>query len=685
MLRSKLNGASGFDLGEINVKTKTLIAILLVFVLGACRSGMPVSTPVEPEIAFQPSAIPEATATMPPPRPTPSVAQEVIESWPGMKPGWTTFLASPSITTTLYDPDGYIWARHSQGAYRWEITSGKMENFALEDGFPEGVNDWAAFDGKIWFALNDGRVVVFDGGHWSEQKLTEMPLSFFTKTADSLWLHSVQEKRAFFYESNNWNEFKNIPEKILYPVVLAGSTKNFLWVKGTEEGFNKIYRFDGKQWSEYPNLSGARHILSANHGKAYFIFQTMILLSDGETYWPIVFPDNLFIYQVLGAYSLDDNTSIIARVSSPDGEKIFTVYPDGSTRSVAEGTYPDLGNEETSDFHMRTWTTAGWLLFDGKGIGLYKDGEFKKMVIQVEENNLIESFIKSSDVIGFAPNGNMWLWERNGPSYFNGNELVQLFPDETMSMFFWEYRNIKINRAGEVWAISSPHFLWRFQPGRNPIQYEIEGEIEDFDFAPDDSIWLVGKGGFISHVDPNQLFYENSGWLNTVQPIRINDGNTSPIIGRFSIGALVNGKVWVSFSHVQRFPTEMYMYDETTKEWTNLGAFYPQHRSMQILKGQGSTLWCSYMSDNRTFLLKHNGKKWEVHSITPKLPRLLVSAPDDAIWLLDQNDNSLWHFDGENWKEYTEQLNGIVPDKAFAAPDGAIWFISNDAWIRYQP
>jgi len=47
--------------------------------------------------------------------------------------------------------------------------------------------------------------------------------------------------------------------------------------------------------------------------------------------------------------------------------------------------------------------------------------------------------------------------------------------------------------------------------------------------------------------------------------------------------------------------------------------------------------------------------------------------------------SSVCHFDEKNWTCYEKELAGTNPNQILFAPDGAIWFISDEAWIRYQP
>lgn len=541
--------------------------------------------------------------------------------------------------------------------------------FNQANGLPANINSWAAFEDKIWAATQDGGVAVFDGKQWTTQKLAEKPLTEFSQTPDRLWVYCDEEQRAFFYENETWAEFFGISQDSYNLRAVAHSGDGQLWFKG----WNDVRSFDGQTWMEYPNLKNVSQIFSGSDGVVYFVFYSVVVLYDGQTFRPVVFPGDYYTYTI-NKFFATSNNELWLTVYDGGTETAYLIHPDGSVDRAPDQLITEQKDEFEQNIYLLNWTPEGLLYFGNNAIALYREESLKTFTLP-EQDDEISALIGPYEVIGFAPDGALWLRENKSYSTlirYDGIDDEVIFSEEEMSgiRFGWV---IKINAQGEIWTTDGwATYLSRFKVGEKPVNYDIRFSSIDFDFAPDGTIWLLGNDGYIARIHPEDL---NSNRIAVPEYIRIGDGLVENSLGRAErILVAPNGDVWV---HVAN--TGLYRYDGSA--WKYMG-MYKMDDPTNFAINKSGEIWAGY----NNHLFKHDGKGWINYQRNCIFPNHIITAHDDAVWFINGCDGVM-RFDEAQWTHYTKdkEMAGVIPNQILTAPDGAIWFISNNAWIRYQP
>jgi streptogramin lyase len=596
------------------------------------------------------------------PVPTPTPAP--VNSWPGMKPGWSAFWAPPSfISNPLYDPSGYIWALNNRSAYRWEIASGKMELMTSANGLPAWITTLTAFKSKIWVATQDGSVASFDGKQWKLEKLSKEPLRSFSSTPERLWVYG--NNRAFFYENGVWNEFKFVTPSTYGLVQLVQAKDDVLWCNFGGE----VWKFVGEKWQRQENAGFPRSIFALPDGTVYFWLDTLILKFDGQTYQPVMFPDNSYTYfpkQIFQTGSGELWTLI--RLGGKD--RTFIIHSDSTIQETSYIPLPKPENPDAPRFQITGWMPEGLILSSTNQIGLYKNGNLK-IVSTLMASDELGSIIRDYNLIGFSPDGALWLSQRRNYKIlarYDGQTLEQPFGEFTEDL---DVRDAKIDAQGELWSFNYRGELYRFKIGNRPIKYKLYFSIFSLAFAPDGSIWLLGDDGYLAHLQRQDLVEDK---VITPEFVRIGEGVTTKTVKSIDIKTDPAGNVWI-------YADEEGFYRYNGRNWQ----FYKLPAGAEALTFDINSKGEIWVEAN-SHLYKQDGKSWIDYQHDCLCPSSLTVAPDDAVWFIN-GCLGVYRFDEKNWIHYTreKEMSGAVPRKIYSAPDGAMWFISDEAWVRYQP
>lgn len=664
------------------MKTK-ICFLLLIFQIALASCSTPTTPIITPTASSVPTIDPTATAK---PQPTPIVAQP----WPGMKPGWTVYQTAETSVypqTAVYDLGGYVWSYSGKTIYRWEIFSQKLDIYTNATVISGDIMNLASFNNRIWLTLTDGNVVMFDGKNWSAQSLIPKDRLYFRQTHDELWAYSYIGERAFFYENDHWVEFKSWP-KYDNAYILGRSRNGLLWFAG---GRVPLYSFDGDNWTPYPNLPSLDHwrAFPGLDGKLYFVFKNSLLGYDGRSLKPVVLPGERYIYPLRTVLQIPTGELWIAL--SNDNEHIYKI---GSSGIVEEVPYqlPAEDNRKLIGSYIAAWTPNGLLLNEENNVlGLYKDGTLTKLTVPFEkvEDEAFNNLIPENVVLGFSPDGSLLLSQPYPGSLlrYDGKKSQELPCENKADLTNVNPENIcgnmylyKINKAGELWGLitfGSKNQLVRLRMGQDPIWYDLSMSAEDFNFAPDGSIWLVSTYGQIAHVALQDLVEHKMIEVDTI-PIPWRDETAN--MNNMRISVFPNGKVWASY---ENYNSEPQFFEYSGAAWKFAGGLNSSTTTYGgFVLDETNNAWIG----TNHGLMKYSNGHWKTYQYKEidKLATSLTVAPDGSIWFIN-GKKGVVRFDGENWTNYVSELQGVIPEKILVAPDGALWFIASDAWVRYHP
>jgi streptogramin lyase len=399
----------------------------------------------------------------------------------------------------------------------------------------------------------------------------------------------------------------------------------------------------------------------------------VVVLYDGQTFRPVVFPGDYYTYNINKSFSTSNN-ELWLTIYSEGIETAYLIHPDGSVDIAPDQPMTEPKDEFEQSFYPQGWTPEGLLLFSNNVIGLYKDGNLKTFSLP-EQDDEISALVRKHSVIGFAPDGALWLTENNeyrALIRYDGVKKETIFSGENVNSIRVGWVS-KINDQGEIWAMDRwVNYLSCFKVGEKPAAYQIRFSPIDFDFAPDGSIWLLGNDGYIARVHPKNL---DKNRVTVPEYVRIGDGlveNSLDMADRILVAP--NGDVWV---HVAN--TGLYRYDGST--WKYMGMYKMDDPTNFAINKLGE-VWAGY----NHHLFKHDGKGWINYQRNCIFPNHIITAHDDAAWFINGCDGVM-RFDEVEWTHYTKdkEMAGVIPYQILTAPDGALWFISGNAWVRYQP
>lgn len=675
---------------------KRIVLMLLMFFLVSCGAVTPAPTVVQtltPSLALPTKASVSVTSPTLTPRPTtliPRPTPALIASWPDLHDGWTNFVVAPSVYSVVYDPHGYFWATTSnRGLYRWNIETSAVNRYTEADGLPTYFFDPIYYDGKIWvFSYGGDEAAYFLGDQWISQATNFGSVSKVIDTGNRLWV--VGKDHLYYLDGSDWKIFDSIPKEYQGNVYqIARSKDDSLWffIGSNQEPYYKyVLRFDGKTWENQDNLMSAREMLTTSDGILWFVFVQSLVSFDGQQFTPLVLPGNYYDYDVSGLLL----TSAGDLWLPVDQDNVFVIHDNHVKKQALDGfgTLPEHVDEKPTAL-----ISQGWVFKGQNAIYLNNEKTWKKYGFVSDDTPLTQLITEgNSRVVGFTPDGALWVWRAGKLVRFDGTRMEQ----PSNSDFYSDIATF--DSRGVLWGsyVGSP--LLRFvTPGQSEITtIDLHYPINDFSIAPDGSIWLAFQDGFIANLLPD--IAKNKGYQNRAKDqdifvdldkIKI-DGKKYPN-SSFEPSRIVvapDGLVWV---FVPKFG--LYSYDG--KNWLL------HNETMFLLNGSAfavdakNQVWLAAEK-----LVTFNGRKWIKYPYPFRsgdviqanklgncfFPTNLTIAADDSVWFTAQCGD-VFRFDGKDWTRFDKdkELAGIKPSKIMLAPDGALWFFSDSGWARYKP
>jgi ligand-binding sensor domain-containing protein len=199
--------------------------------------------------------------------------------------------------------------------------------------------------------------------------------------------------------------------------------------------------------------------------------------------------------------------------------------------------------------------------------------------------------------------------------------------------------------------------------------YESFFAIAGWDIAPDDSIWVSSKAGFIANISLETLQHGN---YHDIEMIKVGGDERPYALVPERIEVDANGAVWV-------FVKDSGLYRYAGSEWKYFGMSNLPYPYVFSIDNQGtpSVGMCGK-------LLTHDGEKWIPYSQNCLNPSNMTITSTGAIWFADSCDGA-YRFEEGEWTHFEkDDLGGMLVNRIIEAPDGAIWFFGYGKWIRYQ-
>jgi streptogramin lyase len=614
------------------MKTRIALTVLIVLLLASCE-------PVTPMPEIVPTPLPAPTAIVP-------------AAWPDLHDGWMTFKSPTKFYLSVYDPQGYIWALGSNDSYwRWDIETNEARehNFYTGSGFSHMI----LFDGIVWAVTFEGQVFQILNEEWYQGQLPGGTKGryYFYATGNRLWV--VGDTRLYYLDGTSWQYFDTSSEPIngRYVYRIAETKDGSVWFSTDTD----VARYDGNTWSSYKNLEYVQNMLTTSDGLLWFVFYNTAVSFDGTNWTPLVLPGDHFQYSILKSFLLSDGSLFLAT-----DKGTFTI----NNQIVTQVAVPELPQASIRDLIDFTSQGSIFLPYQGQEIYLH-DGEKLRTF---HANSDVESGVSplvGSNVIGFAPDGALWTQTNDGVVRFDGKLL------ETLPFYIPPKNRIDLN--GSLWGLyPEDGKLYLYKTGqKQPSIFDLHMPINDFAFAPDDTLWLALQDGFIANFSPDDP--KNKDFIN-LDRIKIGEGLVNYALHPSRIEVGPDGTVYVFIDQVG-----IYGYDG--KAWKNYGFSQLRDQSAWAI-GSNNQLWVV----TPYHLYNYDGEQWVDHPHTCAWPSDLVVAPDDAVWFIDGCDG-VYRFDGKELTHFSRnsKLGRIYVSKILVAPDGAIWFFSPQNWARYRP
>jgi streptogramin lyase len=655
------------------MKMKILVVlVLLAFVLASCGPA---------------KIVPNATSMVQLKQASIARAQQLI-SWPGLHSGWMNFTGTGGLLSDFtYDPNGYLWALgYSTGVIvRWDLKTGEMTTYTSLVGIPNGSSYLTLFQGKPWIVAEGGRVATYSGQQWItptiSTQLLEVSNNFsgylFSNTGDRLWVSWMNG--TYYFDGQTWQSFDQIQvEKS--QLQCSGSFKvskshdGTLWFLGC----GRVLGFDGQNWKSYDSLRGTDQIFTLSEGTLIFEINNNLVFFDGSRFQTVVLPGNPFGYTLYSEPLLNSNGDLWFQTQGDSGNPGFTYiihngqvqqqpaldFENAPAKSFISSTdRPMAVGPEGLVFFSESTQTA--YLYDGKiwrAMGTLKDPW---------------SNVVSLQVIGFAPDGTLWVINQNGlPARFDGQKLESPFQDQSFqdqnSHCQSGTNNYVVDSKGSIWGWSQyDRWLCYFDPVTNQaLQFELFFHLDQLVAARDGGVWAASDAGFIAHLSRDLL---ESRDYRKLSLIHIGGDAVQNIVSPTQIAVGSDGAIWV-------FATRVGAYRYDGKDWKYLGPNGLQDSSAATVSGNDQ-VWLGGLNE----LDNYNGEIWQMYPKNDILPSTLTLAPDGAVWVVTNNDG-VYRLDGSRWTQFTrDQIGNFTPNQILVAPDGALWFIGSGIWTRYMP
>jgi ligand-binding sensor domain-containing protein len=640
-----------------------LLLLAVCFFLVSC--GGPLTPVPSPEAAIPgtPAAVTALSTTTPAPKPV---------AWPGLHAGWMTFHDEEPgfINNVIYDPDGSLWASSANGLYHWDIQTGALKS-ASRDGLPRPIYLLTLFNGKIWAASWQGKLAYFSDNHWTAQNANFGNIQRFFNLGDQLWLAS--DTGLYYLDGQDWKIFDSIPKT--YPgwvTMMARSKDDSLWFSITTDrgDGNTVLRFNGQTWQSYPNLAGAEKVLKTSDGTLWFIYRELVTSINGQTVTPLVLPGNYYRYDILNSELTSDGELWLQTRQGSFMIQNEKIKPTAFIQFRNSPNHPD----DVSD-NVVGMSPQGWLLYGSKSVYIFTGERWNKYSL---ENNLDHSSIGQfthDNVIGFSPDGNLWLRRYEHLIRFDGlkSEEIPINYDNCENCGGNADSISRVDSDGVVWflGLNSQYLVLKKPTQEHVTSFNLHFEVSDFTFAADGSAWLALSDGFIAHFSADDPKYRNFVELDK---IKVGGGLTSYLLKPSRIVVSQDGSVWV-------FVDNAGLYRYNGKDWKYYGLSQLTDRSKFTI-GLDNQPWAGFDYN----LFHYTGEKWESFSKNCIFPSQLTTASDGAVWFINGCDG-VYRFDGQTWTHFSKdkELAGIIPTRILVAPDGALWFFSPDGWARFQP
>ncbi len=442
-------------------------------------------------------------------------------------------------------------------------------------------------------------------------------------------------------------------------------------------GCRQVIRYDGQSWKSYDNLRGTQQIFTLADGTLIFEMKNNLVHFDGSRFETVLLPGQPYGYAIYGVPHLSSSGDLWFQIEDAYG------YP-GSINVIHDGEVhqlPPLDRGPAPDPALISpiaMFPGGMVFYASSSNVVYLyDGQSWKTLGTTSDP---WSDIISSQLIGFAPDGALWVNNKNELERFDGKRLVspfqgQISPDED-SQCSQNY-NFIIDSKGSIWSwVPNSPLVCYFDSMTNRVSpYTLFFNVSQLVADNDGGVWAASNAGFVANLTPDILESRNYRKINL---IRIGGDTIHSTVNPDRIIVSSDGSIWVLAKN-----SGLYRYDG--KNWK-----FIQQKSLQAANdlaiGENGVIW----------VLCNSPEKYDSESLPSAyfhdcgLSQDLTIMQDGTVaWFIyDVNSrfDGLYGFDGTRWTQYTKyQIGNFTPNKMLVAPDGALWLIGRNIWARYKP
>lgn len=520
------------------------------------------------------------------------------------------------------------------------------------------------------------------------------------------WM-TVGTNSLMHYYNGQWNCI-TIPPSIsmVNPSSIFFLSHNLGWV-GSYSG---VYRFNGITWQKiigtYSGIVKDLFFFSQNNG------------------WAILSGGNVLQISGLNGTNYNISSKELNAISFPDSSHGWAVGDSGTIMSYYGGnwyTWPAITNHKLYDVYFSD-LTHGWavgncgtiLYFNGSNWQIQNSGaNFNITTIDFvdPQHGYAAGF---NDTIIFY-NGTSWSYYSTAPNYILSIDMVNqsrgfaagymgavmdIIANNVSTSF--TQQNLTNNELDGMyfkdhdhgWAVGSFGTMLTYTQGTwNTLDPEItNSNLWGVHFPDLQHGWCVGAGGTIISYNHGNWYGQPSGTGNNLLGVNFVDSLNGWAVGQFGTILHYHNDVWVpEVSHTDSALLSVFFTD-TTNGWavgeygtivhyTN-GIWQPYH------SGRGAFLNSVYfLSPNNGWavgdsgmIMHYNGINWQVDTCMPFAPwkflRSVCFVTADNGWAVGMQ--SLYHYDGYSWTDYSYTLPTAYNFNAISFPDEGNGWIAGE-------